>query len=232
MKRIFSVFSVALVLSACTCNVSSGNVKVGNGKRVFCKGPVVEKSFELSGFDAITINGAADIEIAQGTDWSVRVVANEEVFDYLNYRIVDDTVLLLETVDHVNIAAKEYDIFVTVPELTSICVNGAADMDFKLGYRSDKDLRVVVNGAGDLNLYTIEVPSLQVELNGAADVNLKSVKVQKIDVQLSGAGDVDVSGTADEARLSVSGAGVIDARGLDCPNVKKSRAGVAVIRTR
>ncbi len=232
MKRILSLFSVALLLSACTCNVTSGNVMTGNGKRIVCNGPVVEKTFDLSGFDAIALNGAADIEIVQGTDWSVRVVANEEVYDYLAYRIVDNTVLLLETLNHVNIAAKKYDIFVTVPELTSICVNGAADMDFKSGYRSDKNLRVVVNGAGDLKFYTIEVPSLQVELNGAGDVNLKSVKVQKIDVEISGAGAVDVSGTADEAHFSVSGAGVIDARKLDCPDVRKSSAGIAVIRTR
>lgn len=232
MKKNVSIVAIALALSACTANFSSGNVKVGNGKQVLCKGTVVERSFDLSGFDAIAINGQADIEIYQGTEWSVRVVANEMVFDYLNYRVVDGSVLVLETLNHVNIVAEEYDIYITLPVLTDITVNGAADMSLKRGYSADKNLRVLVNGAGDLDISSVEVPALSVELKGAGDIDLHSIKVGRLRVDVKGAGDVEVSGKADEASFSVSGAGAIDARRLDCPKVEKSRAGVAVIRTK
>ena len=231
MKKFVFIVAIALALSACTCNFSSGSVKVGNGKRVFCKGPVVERSFDLSGFDAITINGHADIDIYQGTDWSVRVVANEKVFDYLNYH-VDGSELVLETLNNVNLVADEYDIYITVPVLTGITVNGAADLDLKRGYSADKDLSVVVNGAGDLEISSIEVPSLSVELKGAGDMDLEFIKVGRLIIDVKGAGDVEVSGKADWASFSVSGAGAIDATRLDCPQVEKNRAGVAVIRTK
>ena len=219
-----------MLCAACVFPINGLNgITVNNGKKVTCKGPVITKELDLSGFDAITVNGSSDMELIQGDYFKVLVKANEEVFDYIDYK-VEDGVLILATKDNVNIRAEEYDVTITLPTLKELMVNGAADVDLKNGYVSGENLKVSVNGAGDFDLSSIAVPSLSFTLNGAGDIEADGLDVQELIVAVNGAGDIDVSGRADEATFSVSGAGDIDARGLECVKVNTRKSGMASIR--
>ncbi len=219
-----------MLCAACVFPINGLNgVTVNNGKKVTCKGPVITKELNLSGFDAITVNGSSDMELFQGESFQLVVKANEEVFDYIDYK-VEDGVLILETKDHVNIRAEEYDVTITLPVLKELIVNGAADVDIKKGYAASENLNVQVNGAGDFDLSGIAVPSLSFTLNGAGDIEADGLDVDELSVAVNGAGDIDVSGKAGKASFRVSGAGDIDARGLDCESVTTHKSGMASIR--
>ncbi len=220
--------SCALSLLLCACTFP---VNVGNGKTVRCTGEVQTRNLELKGFDKIVINGSADLTLIQQEDFRVSVEANEEVFGYLDYHVEDGT-LMLETVDHVNVQAKKFQVTVTLPRLLLLEVNGAADADLKGGYCSTDKLRIEVNGAGDLDFNDIQVSELSIEVNGAGDIDATSLDVTALRVEVNGAGDVTLSGKADKASFSVSGVGDIDARGLDCGSTEIHKSGVASIRTK
>ena len=222
MKKIVVILACVLAMSSCVIRVGD------NGKKVTCKGPVVTKAFDFSGFEAITVNGGADMEIFQG-DFAVSVMANEEVFDHLDYEVTDG-VLVIKTKDNVGIRAEEYDITVSLPVLNAITVNGAGDFDIKNGYSSDNGLDIVINGAGDFEISGITVPSLNIGLNGAGDIDITDMNVDKLSVSINGAGDVDLSGKAASASFNVSGAGDIDARNLDCADVQTHKSGIASIK--
>lgn len=227
MKKVLSALCVLALLS-CTWNVHLGNGK--NGKTVTCKGPVVTKSFDLADFNAIVINGHADLEFAQtnGT-FGVNVKANEEVFQHLNYRVENST-LILETVDNVNIRADEFDIYVSAPTLADIQINGAVDASV-VALNQQETLHVQVNGAGDLELKNVTTPELAIQINGAADLECKGLNVDTLNIEVNGAGDVELEGKAESCRLHVSGAGDIDARKLECSDIQTSKAGLASIKT-
>ena len=223
MKKIAVLFACVLAMSSCV-------IRVGDmGKSVKCKGPVITKAFDFSDFEAITVNGGADIELFQGDKFEVSVKANEEVFSHLDYEVSGHT-LIIKTKDNVGIRAEEYDITITLPLLTGITVNGATDLDLKNGYASDKDLEIQINGAGDLEMTGIAVPSLVVELNGAGDIEINDLNVETLSVNISGAGDIDLSGKAASATFTVAGAGDIDARNLDCNDVTTHKSGIASIK--
>ena len=228
MKKIMVIMAAAVMLASCNFNMNG--ITVGKGKKVTCKGPVTEKTLDLTGFDAIVVNGSSDMELTQGETFKVLVKANEDVFQYLDYKVSDGK-LVLETVDNVNIRAEEFNIYITLPTLKSLEVNGAADVDLKNGYKSSEDLEVNVNGAGDFEFNGIAVPALIFELNGAGDIEAENLDVQKLDVTINGAGDIDLSGKAVKANFSVSGAGDIDARRLDCQDFTTSKSGLASIKT-
>ena len=61
MKKVLSALC-ALALVSCTFNVNLGGKK---GKNVTCKGPVSTQSLELADFNAIEVNGHADIKFLQ-----------------------------------------------------------------------------------------------------------------------------------------------------------------------
>ena len=221
--------AAAALLAACNFNMNG--ITVGNGKKVTCKGPVVEKTLDLTGFDAIVVNGSSDMELTQGETFKVLVKANEDVFQYLDYKVSGGK-LVLETVDHVNIRAEEFNIYITLPTLKSLEVNGAADVDLKNGYKSSEALEVEVNGAGDFEFNSITVPTLSFELNGAGDIEADNIDVEELKVIVNGAGDIDLSGKAVKASFSVNGAGDIDARRLDCQDYTTSKSGLASIKTK
>lgn len=224
MKKLFVAVTALAIVASCEINFNGG-------KAIICEGPVVEKEMEaLTDFNAVTVNGAVDLYYSQASTYSVRVKANEEVFDHLDYK-VEDGVLILGTLDNVNIRAKEYTVTVTLPVLSKIHVNGAADVYQQGEYNSDQPLNIHVNGAGDLNLKEkVSVPSISIHVNGAGDIRISDMDVNELSIKVNGAGDAVLGGKAASAHFSVNGAGDIDARNLECEDITTQKAGLASIR--
>ena len=226
MKKFLYIAATALVCVSCfhvNTNYKGGKNAI-NGD-----GDVISKSFDFKDFDQIVINGHADVDFTQSSTYEVTVRTQENIFEWLDYR-VEGTTLVIEAKDRRDVRAKTYDIVIQAPELKKLTVNGASDFNVK-GLRMDGDLDVQVNGAGDLDFDRITCNSLSIEVNGAADANLTSVDIlKKLKVQVNGAGDVDITGNAVDVSLEVNGAGDIDATGLKVSGeVKKHAAGLARI---
>ena len=195
------------------------------------EGAVVSKSFDLKDFDQIVINGHADVNFTQSDAYEVTVRTQENILEWLDYKVVDGTTLVIETKDKREIRAEEYDLVIQAPALKKLVVNGASDFNVG-GLRSEEDLDIEINGAGDLDFDRIQCSSLTLEVNGAADANLTSISVLKdLKVEVNGAGDVKVTGNAQSASFSVNGAGDIDATGLKVAGeVLKHTSGLASIK--
>lgn len=229
MKRL-SVLLCALCLTLATSSCIY-SININNGKRIVCKGEVQTREMELGNFTQLVMNGSADIILSQTDTFGVKVTANEEVFEYLDFR-VEDGVLILETAKDgktVQLVAKTFKIYVSAPLLENITANGATDAELS-SYSSDKDISIAVNGAGDFKLSDIKVPTLRFTINGAGDMEAKALDTENLYVSVNGAGDIEVAGKAGYASFSVTGAGDIDARELDCPKVDKHKSGAASIR--
>ena len=169
MKKIVSLIGAAMLCAACVFPISGmKGINVNGGKKVTCRGPVTTKTFDLTGFEAITVNGSADMELFQGDQFQVLVKANEEVFDYLDYK-VEDGVLVIETKNHVNIRAEEYDITITIPLLKELTVNGAGDV--QVSGKAGK-ARLKVSGAGDIDVSRLECSDIDTHKSGIASIKL------------------------------------------------------------
>ena len=228
MKYILCIAAVTLLCSACfhvNTNWSGGKSAVKG------EGPVISKTFEdLKDFDKVEINGHADVTFTQTPGYEVTLSTQANVFDYLDYQVVGST-LVIETKDHRSIRAEKYDLVIKAPALKRIEVNGAADFDIPDGLTSEDDLKIIINGAGDLTFAAIRCKDLTVEVNGAADAELTGLEVGMLKVEVNGAGDAEISGHAAEASFAVNGAGGIDARGLKVAGeVSKRASGLAKIQ--
>ena len=228
MKNILYIAAVTLLCSSCfhvNTNWSGGKNAIKG------EGPVVSKTFEdLKDFDKIEINGHADVNFTQSSVYEVTLRTQENILDYVDYKVVGTT-LVIETKDHRSVRAEKYDLVIQAPALKRIEVNGATDFDIPAGLTSEDDLQIVVNGAGDLAFDAIRCKDLTIEVNGAADVDMTGIEVARLKVEVNGAGDANVSGNAANASFAVNGAGAIDARELKVAGeVKKSSSGLAKIR--
>ena len=207
-----------------------GEGRKASRKPIKGEGAVVSKSFDLKDFDQIVINGHADVSFTQSDEYEVTVQTQENILEWLDYK-VEGTTLVIEAKDKREIRAEKYDLVIQAPALKKLVVNGASD--FNVGsLRSEEDLDIEINGAGDLDFDRIQCSSLTLEVNGAADANLTSISVLKdLKVEVNGAGDVKVTGNAQSASFSVNGAGDIDATGLKVAGeVSKHTSGLASIK--
>ena len=232
MKKILFLAATALFCASCF-HVNSnfkGFSGIGGKNAVKGEGPVISKSFDFKDFDAIEVNGQADIDFIQGDAWEVTLRTQENIFDYVDYR-VDGSTLVIQLKDKKTAQAEVYDLTVQAPVLRRVAVNGAGDFNILGGLVSDGDLKVEVNGAGDMEFNRIRCKAFSIQANGAADVQANDIDVESVGIQVNGAGDVNLSGKAGRADLEVNGAGDIDATSLTVAGeVKKHAAGLAKIR--
>lgn len=232
MRKIVYLAAVALLCASCfQVNPNFSPVSTNGKNAVKGEGKVVSKSFDLKDFDAIRINGqASDAVFTQSSEYEVTLRTHENLFDIMDYH-VEGTTLVIETKDKKNFRAEEFELFIKAPMLKRLEVNGATDFDIPAGLVSEGDLKVEINGAGDMAFKRIRCASLRIEINGAADLEVEDIDVQKVDVDVNGAGDVTLSGKAGTASFEVNGAGDIDARNLSVAGeVTKRKAGIASIK--
>ena len=227
MKNILYIAAVTLLCSSCFHVNTNWN---GGKNAIKGEGAVIGKFLDFKDFDSIVINGHADVTFIQSSIYEVQVSTQENIFEWLDYK-VDGTTLIIETKDHREIRATKYDLVIQAPELKKLTVNGASDFNID-ALRMDGDLDVEVNGAGDLDFDRITCNNFTVEVNGAADANLTSIDILKsLTVKVNGAGDVDVTGNAMSASFEVNGAGDINAKGLKVAGeVSKHTSGLAKIQ--
>ena len=232
MKQILSLAAAALLCASCFHVNSNFKGTVGGKDAIKGEGPVVSKTFEdLKDFDAIEINGQADVTFTQSAAYEVTLHTQENILDYVDYHL-EGTTLVIQLKDRRTARAENYDLVIQAPDLRKIEVNGAADLKMPAGLRTEGDLAVEVNGAGDLDFAGIRCNSLKMTANGAADITASSLDVQSLKVEVNGAGDVNLDGQAGDASLSVNGAGDIDARNLKVAGkVSKHASGLAKIRS-
>lgn len=231
MFKLIALIMAAAMLASCEF-VSIDKSKVAatwNKDTAVCDGEVETRSFDLSGFQSIVLNGHADVDVFQGDVFEVTVTANTELFQHLDY-YVEDGVLILQTKDRKSVKAKKYDVKITAPVLNKITVNGASDMNLHR-YAAEEGLELEVNGAGDLAFEGgFTAPSLKVVVNGAGDIDAEGLDLQDLVVEVNGAGDAEVSGRTVNATFRIAGAGDIDARHLAKEHVESSKSGVGSIK--
>ena len=232
MKQIFSLAAAVLLCASCFHVNTNFKGAVGGKDAIKGEGPVVSKTFEdLKDFDAIKIIGQADVTFTQSDAYEVTLHTQENILDYVDYH-VEGTTLVIQLKDRHTVRAEKYDLVIQAPDLRRIEVAGAADFEIPAGLRTEGDLTVEVNGAGDLDFSGIRCNNLKVTANGAADITASSLDVQSLKVEVNGAGDVKLDGQAGDVSLSVNGAGDVDARNLKVSGaVSKHASGLAKIRS-
>ena len=225
------IYAAATVLLCTSCFQVNSNWTSGIKNAVKGEGPVISKTFEdLKDFDKIVINGHSDVVFTQSPTYEVTLHTQENILDYIDYR-VEGTTLILETKNKRTVRAERYDLTIQAPALKGIEVNGAADFDIPNGMVTEDNFKIQVNGAGDLAFNAIRCNDISIQVNGASDVELTGIAVRNLKVEINGAGDATIGGSAAEASFSVNGAGGIDARDLKVAGeVSKHVSGLAKIQ--
>lgn len=177
-------------------------------RQVHGSGRVVTEEREVSGFSKITIDCPGTITITQGEVESLEIKSDDNIITELTSDVVGNTLVLgIENNRWLKLVNPSNGIYytLTVIDLSSIIINGAADLSMN-DFTGDS-LTIEINGAGKIELNNIVVNDLDVEINGAASAYL-SGEVSSLSAQINGVGDIDAADLlATTGEIEINGLG-------------------------
>jgi len=212
-------------------------------------GRMETESRDVSGFDAIVIEGFGNVIITQGESEYLEIEAEDNILPHITTRVSGDTLHI--SYDDNNwrrsiVPTRTITFDIGVIDLESIELSGAADIQIdslettalnlevsgagnaEIDNLQAKDLNVEYSGAGRCELGG-EVQDQEVRVSGLGDYNAGNLKSQSASISLSGAGNVEVW-AEDTLHIEVSGAGNVEYWGD--PRVTQDISGVGNIHSR
>jgi hypothetical protein len=230
----FVVLSVLLVLvvvfAGCVpdqfieCS-ESGDAVVGSGN-------LVTLEEEYTGFDAVDVSHAFQVEIRQGETFAVVVRVDDNLQPYVRVDKVGDTLKIgLETGGCFRDVTMEAEI--TMPELAGLYLSGASHATVT-GFSSGQalavrlsgasslrgdieagDVRMVLSGASNVSLDG-SAQNLRLEVSGASHARLADFPAEQVDVEASGASSATVNASG---RLDGEASGASEVRYVGSPTL-------------
>lgn len=151
-------------------------------------GNLMTETRQVSGFDAIRLDGAGRMEITQGTTPSLEIQAEDNLINLLTSEVMDNT-LVLGYQDQIwrrtIIPTRPINYTLTVTDLSSL----------------------FLNGAGDIRIQSMQSDTLLIEINGAGNIVIEDLSADNLRVTLAGTGSINISGVVSDQVINIDGAG-------------------------
>jgi hypothetical protein len=164
--------------------------------------PADERSFLVTGFDRLRVEGPIEVEVATGSP-AATATGERRALDALLVRVDAGTMVVRPGNDGSGVPRVR----VTVPALRGVFVNGSGRVRIAAARGSRVDLSL--NGAGTLDVGDVAAGDLNVTLTGGGTMSLAG-KAERARVRSYGAGSVDAARlTAGEATLVSESSGDI-----------------------
>jgi hypothetical protein len=205
------------ILSGCEIeNNHEGNGNVTTDRR------------NVSNFDEIEIDGVLDVYLKQGTTYRVEVVTDENLQDIVETKTVNG-VLYVDTEDDKEYDATQMDIYITVPDIGRIWLDGVTALRTEETMELDvleinkqntgelyfdvmiTDLTIISDGVGDIELngkgQNVEISNVMV-----GDIKAFGFKAYNLELNHSGTGKMEVYVT-NNFEVDISGVGDVYCKG-------------------
>jgi hypothetical protein len=188
------------------------------------EGPHVTQTRQVEPFTSIELRGAAQLDVLVGEAQSVVVEADEEGLRALRTSVNRDRLVIEMNNRSFWMQSPELKVRITVPQLTSLALNGATNASVSglaggntalilsgagnLEASGTLDRLVAqINGAGNLDLARLAASDAQVTLNGTGKATVQATG--RLDATVNGVGNIEYIGKPHDLKTSINGVGSI-----------------------
>jgi hypothetical protein len=187
-----------------TATSASSSTAPGTPTTIKGSGNVVERDYPLSGFTGVEASSSFTVSITRADDFEVTVKADDNVFDRLVVEIRQGA-LHIGVAPETTLQDVHLEATVTMPELTSLETAGAVEATVT-GFATTVDRSIEAAGASTVTFAApFAADGLQVEASGGSIVTLTGT-ANEATVSLSGGSQLDAEDlTADTAEFELSG---------------------------
>jgi len=185
------------------------------------------RTYNLKGFDKISLDCPAEVHVRQANDFSVSARSKyKDALDILKLAISNNT-LQISAESTLFQSFPEINIYVTLPSLTGMAVNGSGEIDIKGSY-SGEIMNVTLNGSGDIDMDDVKLTrAFTGNLNGSGDLKFERLEAANLQLTLQGSGDIECERITiqNNADFTLQGSGTTVARSITCTNFTATLTG-------
>lgn len=178
---------------------------------------IITSELQLEPYHSIELRGAAKLQLNNGTQPSTLLTTNQiyALMDEGGIKAeVRDSVLYIETSNQLPLDDIMIEFSITSPNLRQLTVYGASKIE-------------------TAENQVLAQPNFALDLNGAAEADLL-LNVQTLSVDAKGASKLDLEGQANQAHITIAGAGEVEAEDflvqtmhINCAGASKAEVNVA-----
>jgi len=208
------------------------------------------RTFPLEGFTAIALKGSSNLELTQGSTFSVTAHGEEEDLVYARAEVNNGTLELSVEPERKSllgivkvISEPEVKFRVTLPAISALRVTGSGNASADTLESEKLDLRVTgsgviqvekvaaeslstgVTGSGDLMLGTVLAVHGSAGITGSGDIRMDNFIGEDFSGQIKGSGDMAIGGKVANLKVTVMGSGDFVGRNLSATNAGGSVMG-------
>lgn len=192
---------LAMLLGSCSV-LSNAGVKVITPSKT-----IISENRDVSGYTAIDFSTLGKINIVQGDKESLNISGPDNLLPEISTTVSNGTLII-----------KNKENF-TVASLSS-----ESTLTFTIVV---KDLNsLTVSGLGDVQVEALSTPSMDLTMSGAGKIQMNQLATDNLVIILSGLGGLDISGSAAQTTIDLSGAGSITAPDLKIQTANISLSGL------
>lgn len=237
MKRFFLIVLLfSTVLSS--CNFISG-------KRIRGNGNVITETRDAGTFHNVHISGNTDLYVKQDSVFTIRVVADENLMEYI-ITDINGTTLDIRQPSGIQLKpSKAIKVYISGPDFKKFEASGACDIfsenkiigtdmisirlsgasDIKMEIESPK-VDAESSGAGKITLWG-EAKDFRVDGSGSTDIKCFDLLTENTTVDISGAGSAEVFASV---KLDVHVSGAADVRYKGSPAISQDISGAGSVK--
>ncbi|MEZ0395135.1 MAG: head GIN domain-containing protein [Anaerolineales bacterium] len=190
LKLISAAALVLFLVGACIALPPSGSRRL------------VTETRSVSGFEALVLTGAGQLDIIQDGSESLLIETDEDTMELITTEVRDGS-LYLGFDTSISFAPREVHVTLHVRSLE----------------------RIAVAGAWEITCASLETERLEVEISGAGSLQLDDLQAEALSAEISGAGQMEIAGRVVTQEVSISGAGRYQAGDLQSETASVSITG-------
>jgi hypothetical protein len=183
------------------------------------------QQMDLTGFTAVDAGYGFDVIIKQGSNYSVKITTNENMMQYMDVKVVGQTLDIKVNGIHWTSTLKAE---ITMPDVTAVSLSGGSKADVS-GFNLTHSFRVDLSGGSRITM-TGQATDLSVQASGGSNLMLGDLQVHNVNVDLSGGsqGTVNLDGTLD---ANLSGGSHLSYRGSPTLGNINTSGGASINKT-
>lgn len=223
------IFIFAIVIGVALANVFSFgrttsrffNFQIDFGK-VKGSGNVITQTRDISGFDALDISGAMEVEVVAQKEFSVQIEGDDNLLEFIRTE-VRGSKLYIDSQKRYSTNGR-IRVRIGAPNIERLDVSGASIVS--VADLKSSSLTVDSSGASKIKV-TGQTDELTVDMSGASKLEAFDLKARNANVDASGACQMSVF-VSEDLKADLSGASKLNYEGTP-KNVKKKTSGASSI---
>jgi hypothetical protein len=233
----------ALVLIS-TLALAACNMDADAQENDAAAGPRAQQSFQMAGFDSVSLGGPYDVEVRVGPAHSVRAEGDAAEMERMEVLVERGDLKIRRRKDVGGISfgrTRPVTVYVTLPALEAASIGGSGDM--KIDAVKGSDFAASIGGSGDMRIASLQVEDAafsvagsgtieaagtagraSISIAGSGDVVLGRLRSRTASVSVVGSGNVTAN-AAQSADVSIMGSGDVEITGTAKCSVSKMGSG-------